>query len=215
MNPAHPESPEMSHPSPPRMAVFFAQKDRLVRWCVITTFASIVCAVLSLVIALGATTQPMRFVVLDPAGNVFVTPGRVFDEARELHVEQALLATTAVLLRNPNNFDLPELLQSLFAANALNQALALKTTEAPEFQTKQIHQKPIVSRLEALETRPDAVRIQVTGQLLRTGIFQQQSFSEVVPFILDLVLKHNPDLLRNRRQPTVVVEFQLRYEMAR
>src|SRR5688572_26351703 len=140
---AHSELLESPKPSPARMAVFFAQKDRLVRWCAITTFASILCAVLSLVIALGATTQAMRFVVLDPAGNVFVTPGRVFDEARELHVQQALLATSAILLRNPNNFDLPELVQSLFVSDALNQAFAIKTTETPEFQTKQIHQKPV------------------------------------------------------------------------
>lgn len=215
MNPTPPDSLELLKPAPARMAVFFAQKDRLVRWCVITTFAAVLCAVLGLMVALGATRQPMQFVVLDPAGNVFVTPGRVFDEAKELHIQQALLATSAVFLRNPNNFDLPELVPSIFVSSALNQAVALKTSETPEFQTKQIHQKPIVSRLEALETRPDAVRIQVTGQLLRTGVFQQQSFSEAVPFVLDLMLKHNPDLLRNRRQPTVVVEFQLRYEMAR
>jgi hypothetical protein len=196
------------------MAIFFAQKDRLVRWCVVLALAATLCAVLSLVVALGATTQPMRFIVLDRAGNVFVAQGRVFDEARELHVEQALLATTTLLLRNANNFDLPELVPSLFAASGFNQAQALKTGETPEFQAKQIQQKPIVTKLEALETRPDLVRVQVTGQLLRTGVFQQQPFSEVVPFVLDLVLKHNPDLLRNRRQPTVVVEFKLRYEIS-
>lgn len=211
-----PKTPDVSSlPRPSRLAAVFAQKDRLLRWCVVTTLAAIACAVLSLLIALGTTTQPMWFVVLDRAGNVIVTQGRVFDEARELHIEQALLAASTLLLRNPNNFDMPEVMSSLFAANALNQALALKAAEATEFQAKQIHQKPVVSRLEALETRPDRVRIQVTGQLLRTGVFQQQTFTEVVPFVLDLVLKHNPDLLRNRRQPTVVVELSLRYEMAR
>jgi hypothetical protein len=152
--------------------------------------------------------------VLDPAGNVFVTPGRAFDEAKELHIEQGLLATSALLLRNPAGFDLTELLQTLFAANAFNQAVALKAAESTEFGEKQIHQKPLVTRIEALGIRPDAVRLQVTGQLKRDGIFRQQPFTEVLPFVLDLVLKHNPDLLRNRRQPTVVVEFKLNYEVA-
>ena len=59
------------------------------------------------------------------------------------------------------------------------------------------------------------MRIQVSGQLVRKGVFRDQAFAEVLPFILDMVLKHNTDLLRNRRQPTVVSEFSLRYETKR
>ena len=162
-----------------------------------------------------ASTKGLQFVVLDPAGNVFVTPGRAFDEAKELHTEQALLAVSALLLRNPSGFDLPEILRALYVGNSLNQAVALKAAEGAEFQDKHIHQKPLVARIEALEIRPTAVRMQITGQLFRSGLFQEQSFSEVVPFVLDLTLQYNPDLLRNRRQPTVVSEFQLKYEMAR
>ncbi len=204
-------------PKPPRLSIgaLFAQKDRLVRWCLLTSTASIVCAILSLTTAMSVSKEDIRFVVLDPAGNVFVSPGRAFEEAKELHLEQALLATSALLMRQPNDFDLPELLRTMFSGRALNEAAKLKADEAPEFQAKQIHQKPLISRIEALELRPNAVRLQISGQVKRDGVFQDQPFTEVLPFVLEMVLQHNIDLLRNRRQPTLVSQFSLRYEPIR
>lgn len=198
-----------------KMASFFARKDRMARWCVLCAVMSTSCALVALVIAYRALAQQTRIVVLDPSGNVLVLPGKLFHEATELHTEQALLATSALLLRGPNNFDLPELLQSMVVANALNQAAALKANEGSEFQEKQIHQKPLVAHVDALEIRPSGVLMQTSGQLLRTGLFQQQPFSEVLPFVLKLTFRHNPDLLRNRRQPMVVVDFQISYEIPR
>ncbi len=193
-------------------AAFFAQKDRLSRLCVLITLAALIVAGLALKSALSNSHQKTLFVVLDPAGNVIVAPGVVFSEAKELHVQQAMLATTAVLLRNPKDFDQPEILQSLFSRNALTQASALKSAEAREFQERQIQQKPQITRIDAIATRQEEVQIQVSGQLFRAGIVQQTQFSETVPFTLRLVLKSNLDLLHNRRQPTLVKEFLLTYE---
>lgn len=207
--------PEPPPPAAPGVAAFFARRDRLFHWGTITVFTALLCSVLSLCLAIGAARQEMRFVVLDGAGNTELAPGRLFAEAKELHIQQSLLATTALLLRNPGDFDLPELTTALFTPGALQQARTLVAAEAAEFQQKLIHQQPSVTRLEALEIRPNGVHVQASGQLVRKGTFQQQGFVEPVPFVLDLVLKPNPDLLRNRRQPTVVSEFSLRYEAAR
>lgn len=197
------------------LAVFFARKERLMMLAMATAIASCIVSVISLFLGLKAMNKDVQFVVMDPAGGIFLATGRSFDQAKELHVEQALLATTALLLRNPNDFDLPEVLQAMYLPQAHNQAASLKGTEASEFLLKQIHQQPSVTQIEALETRPNLVRIQVSGQLVRKGVFRDQGFAEVLPFVLDLVLKHNTDLLRNRRQPTVVSEFSLRYETKR
>ena len=209
------DTPTLS--KPPRLSVgaLFAQKDRLARWCLLTSMASIVCAILSLSTAMKVSKEDIRFVVLDPAGNVFVSPGRAFEDTKELHIEQALLAASALLMRQPNDFDLPELLRTMFSGRALSDAAALKTAESQEFQAKQIHQKPLISRIEALELQPNAVRLQISGQVKRDGIFQDQPFTEVLPFVLEMVLQHNIDLLRNRRQPTLVSQFSLRYEPIR
>lgn len=180
-----------------------------------TGLASCIVSCISLFLVLKAMNKDVQFVVMDQNGGIFVENGKSFDQAKELHVEQALLATTSLLLRSPNDFDLPELLRAMYLPQALNQAVSLKGVETSEFLLKQIHQQPSVTQIEALETRPNLVRIQVSGQVVRNGVFRDQSFTEVLPFILDLVLKHNTDLLRNRRQPTLVSEFSLRYEAKR
>jgi len=154
----------------------------------------------------------VRFVVLDPAGNWILAPGTTFAGAGDLHVQQALLATTALLLRNPEDFDQPEVLQALFARNALAQAIQLKSTEAAEFQERRLQQKPQVARINAIETREERAHIEVIGELLRTGLYKQTVFTEVIPFKLRLMFRPNPDLLRKRRQPTLVTEFELSYE---
>ena len=143
-----------------------------------------------------------------------MTLGAPFHEAKELHVQQASLATLALLLRNPRDFDLPELLPALFSRTAQTQAAALKAAEASEFTARQIRQKPEINRIEAITTRQQEVQIQVTGQLVRSGFVQDAPFTELVRFKLGLVLTPNPDLLRNRRQPTIVTQWSIKYEPA-
>ncbi len=127
----------------------------------------------------------------------------------------AMLATTALLMRNPKDFDQPELVQAFFSRPAQAQATALKTAEAAEFQARQVRQKPEIARIEAITTRQEEVQIQVTGQLIRSGMVQDAPFTEVVQFTLKLVLTPNPDLLRKARQPTLVTQFSLHYEPPR
>lgn len=206
------DAPELPQRPAPPLGALFAQKDRLVRLALGVTLVSLVSGVLSLVTMMSSSGQETRFVVVDTSGNIFVVPGRAFDEAKELHTQQALLATSVLLLRNPSDFDLPELLQSLFSSRALFEAASIRNAETPEFQAKQIHQKPNVSRIEALELRPNAVRLQVSGQVVRNGLFQNQPFVETLPFTLELVMQHNTDLLRNKRQPMLVTQCALRYE---
>lgn len=202
-------------PASPRrvdFAAFFAHKDRLARLAMAVALAALLAMTLALLLATHQARRGIRYLVLDPAGNWTLAPGTTFAEASELHVQQALLATTALLLRNPAGFDQPEVLEALFGRNALAQATHLRGLEGTEFQERQLHQKPQVARINAIETRDDRAQIEVTGTLLRTGLYQKTPFAEVLPFRLRLTFRPNPDLLRNRRQPTLVTEFELAYE---
>lgn len=192
-------------------AELFAQKDRLARLSMAVALFALLVTSLVMLHATNQARRGVRFVVLDPAGNWTVAPGATFSQASDLHVQQALLATSALLLRNPEDFDQPEVLQALFARNALAQATQLKGLEAAEFQERRLHQKPQVARINAIETRDDRAQIEVTGQLIRTGLYEQTPFTEVIPFRLRLVFRLNPDLLRMRRQPVLVTEFDLAY----
>ena len=151
--------------------------------------------------------------IVDPAGTFFVSPLLQFQEARELHAEQSTVAAIAFLERNPKGFDHPELLKQMFLKQAHEKALAEWSAEEPEFKAKELHQKAEIAKIDFLETRSDAVLTQVTGQLIRSGIFQERAFSEAVPFTLKLKMRRNPNMVENGRFPTAIQDFK--YEPTR
>lgn len=152
--------------------------------------------------------QRERVVIVDPSGTYYVSPLLQFQEAKDLHVQQATLATTAFLQRNPKNFDNPDLLRLLFLKPALAKAQDQRTTEAVEFRAKQLHQKAEISRIDILGTRENEVLANVTGQVIRVGVFQDKPFTEALPFTLRLRLVRNPNMAANGRFPTAVGDFK-------
>jgi hypothetical protein len=149
-----------------------------------------------------------RVVVIDPANTFYVSPLLKFSEAKNLHAEQSTLAAIAFLQRNPNGFDNNDLIKQMFLKHALEKANAYRAAEAPEFKAKQLHQKVEVSQVDVLNTREDVVLTQVTGQLVRNGIFQDRTFIEAIPFKLMLRLQRNPNMVQNGRFPTAVNDFK-------
>lgn len=152
--------------------------------------------------------QRERVVIVDPAGTYYLSPLLDFREAKEFHVQQSTLAATTFLERQPSGLDHPELLKQVFLKPAQERVQKILQTEAEEFKSKQLHQKAEIARIDILETRDDAVMTQITGQLIRTGIFEQRAFTESIPFRLGLRLRRNPDMSRNGRFPTAVSEFK-------
>jgi hypothetical protein len=191
----------------------FVDKDR-------TAFLWFCVAVLSVLFAaaqpyylINKFKQRERVVIIDPASTYYISPLLDFQEAKEFHAQQSTLAATAFLERNPNGFDSPELLKQMFLKYACDKALRQLSIEAGEFKSKQLHQKAEIAKIDILETREDFVMTQVTGQLIRTGIFEEKAFSEAVPFKLAFKMRRNPDMAKNGRFPTAVSDFK--YEPAR
>jgi hypothetical protein len=52
------------------------------------------------------------------------------------------------------------------------------------------------------------VLTQVSGQLIRDGVFEDRPFTEAIPFKLLLKLQRNPDMVMNGRFPTAVNDFK-------
>ena len=156
---------------------------------------------------IGAYRTRERVVVLDGGGTFSVSPLLGFEEAKDLHESMALWATIALFERNPKDFDYPEMLQRLFLTKALQKAQADRDGSQAEFGVKNIHQKPEVFKIDILKTREDQVLVRVEGQLIRTGVFEGQTFAESPKFILNLVLVRNPNMLANKRYPLGVWSF--------
>ncbi len=203
-----PQSRSTCHPTR-----VFVDKDR-------TAFLWFCVAVLAILFAAAQPyfliqkfKQRERVVIVDPAGTYYVSPLMDFQEAKDFHAQQSTLAAMAFLERNPKGFDNPELLKQVFLKYAYEKAQKQSFAEADELKSKQVHQKPEVAKIDILETREDFVMTQVSGQLIRTGIFEQKAFSESIPFKLAFKMRRNPDMTKNGRFPTAVSDFK--YEPAR
>ena len=146
--------------------------------------------------------------VIDPANTFYVSPLLKFEEAKALHVEQSTLAATAFLERNPKGFDNDDLLKQMFLKQAYLKASAYQFAEEPEFKSKQLHQKVEISGVNILNTREDFVLTEVSGQLIRDGVFEDKPFTEAIPFKLSLRLQRNPNMVQNGRFPTAVNDFK-------
>ena len=199
---------------PPRIAPtrdpvrILVNKDRLARFWFFVSATVIVGSAVERIHFARTMKERERVVIVDPAGTFFVSPLLQFQEARELHAQQSTLAAVAFLERNPKGFDHPELLKQMFLKIAHDRAKAQWSSEEAEFKAKQLHQKAEVAKIEFLETRTDAVLTQVSGQLIRSGIFQERAFSEAVPFVLKLKMRRNPNMIENGRFPTAIEDFK-------
>jgi len=191
----------------------FIDKDRLARFWFLAAVVVLLGAAVERIHLARTLKERERVVIVDPAGTFFVSPLLQFQEARELHAQQSTLAAVAFLERNPKGFDHPELLKQMFLKYAHAKALAEWSAEEPEFKAKQLHQKAEIAKIDFLETRSDAVLTQVSGQLIRSGIFQERAFSEAVPFTLKLKMQRNPNMVENGRFPTAIQDFK--YEPTR
>jgi hypothetical protein len=191
--------------SPARM---FADHTFAARaWFLVACGALAFCAVQPFLI-IKAYRARERVVVLDGAGSFSVSPLLGFEEAKELHEAMALWATLALFQRNPKGWDYPDMLQKLYLADATTKANGEREKSQTEFEVKQIHQKPEVFKIDILRTREDRVLVKVEGQLVRTGVFENQTFTESPKFTLTLTFARNPNMAANKRFPLGVWSYE-------
>jgi hypothetical protein len=157
---------------------------------------------------------PERAVVLNTAtGSMVYAPVVGFMDADELHAYHARLATLALLQSNPNGPDFPELIDRLFLAGARKQVRNAFAASEDLYKSKQLRQKPEIAEIKILHGSGKvgglpAVDVQVSGQLIRSGISNGMSFAEPVNFTIRYALVRNPDLLNNNLFPLAVGTYR-------
>jgi hypothetical protein len=200
-------APQLARPrfNPTRL---FVEKDRLAWFWFLFAMAILLFAAVDRFYLVQSYKQRERIVVIDPSNTYYVSPILKFEEAKELHAQQSELAAIAFLERNPKTFDNEDLLKEMFLKTAFAKAQTEFRSEDAEFKAKELHQKVEIARIDILNTRADEVLTQITGQLIRNGIFDGKAFTEAVPFRLTLKLLRNPNMILNGRFPTVVSDFK-------
>jgi hypothetical protein len=186
----------------------FTQRDRLPWFWFMVAVAVSVGAAIDRFHLVGQFKQRERVVIIDPAQTYYLSPLLQFQEANQLHIQQAELAAMTFLSRNPKEFDHLDLLRQMFLKPALEKAQDQRLREAVEFRAKQLHQKPEFAKIDILATRENEVLASVSGQIIRTGIFQEKAFAEAFGFKLSLRLIRNPNMALNGRFPTAVADFK-------
>lgn len=153
--------------------------------------------------------QTERVVIVDPENTYYVSPLMDFKDANQLHVNQVALAAIAFFDRNPNGSDNEFLLTKMYLKEALDAARALIERDKDEFQGKQLHQKLEITNIQILSTREDVILAQLKGNLVRTGVFNNQSFTEALEVNVSYTMVRNPNLRLNGRFPTAVYAFKI------
>jgi hypothetical protein len=216
MNPDNP-NPSSLNPLPARkrfdLTRLLVLRDRLPWFWFAFTVAVLALSAMDRYHIISQFKQRERVVIMDPAGTYYVSPLLQFQEAKQLHVQQAELAAMVFLERNPKDFDNSDLLKLLFLKKALGKAQDERISEAVEFRSKQLHQKAEIGQIDILATRDNEVLAAITGQIIRSGIFQERAFNEAFPFTLRLRFIRNPNMALNGRFPTAVGDFK--YEINR
>ncbi len=177
-------------------------------WCLVAVLAVGFCAMQPF-LAISAYRTRERVVVLDASGTFHVSPLLGFEEATKLHEQHALLACLALFQRNPAGFDYPELLDKLFLPEAAAKARAECAASAEECAQKSLHEKAEVLKLTVLETRENLVLVQADGQLVRTGVVREQTFTEAPAFTARFTFARNPNLATNGRYPLAVWKYDI------
>ncbi|MCB1095909.1 MAG: hypothetical protein KDN22_10075 [Verrucomicrobiae bacterium] len=155
----------------------------------------------------ASLTEGTQFVIMDD--DTFYLPKSVdFESASELHASQVTLAMETLFDRNPRGLDNPQRLKRLFNRAASSEALAMVSQEAEGFSAKEIHQKVEAGNIQLLQVSDESVLATAEGQLIRNGIFDEESFVEVLRIKARFTFARNPDMLTNGGFPTVVTEFE-------
>jgi hypothetical protein len=152
-----------------------------------------------------------KVAIVDPSGDVHITPLLDFDAASSLHQDMATWACHALFMRGPKGPDMPKLLDALYIEPARSKALKLIGSESKSFETFEIHQKCEVSEYIPIQVKSDTVIATIRGQLVRTVRVSGQVQTYGVPFAVNLVMVENPDYSKKGRFPLGIYEIEIQY----
>ena len=125
-------------------------EDRAAFFWFLIAVAAILVALIEPYFLVTKLKERERVVIVDPAGTYYVSPLLQFQESKELHTQQATLAAVALLDRNPEGFDHPDLLKQMFLKAAHKKALGIVSKDSAEFKAKQLHQKAEIAEIKLL-----------------------------------------------------------------
>lgn len=150
-----------------------------------------------------------KTVVIDGAGNFHVGYSDFVSLDSPIFSQTAIIATQAALQVSKVGLNLDELAQEIFTKKAYERLVAQVESEKPELDAKNLHIKPEISLIEALAEKEGQRIIQVSGNLVVAGSYEDMPIAETIPFKCVYAIGPNPDLSEIRRFPYVINDFRI------
>ena len=146
-----------------------------------------------------------RLIVMDQANSYHITEYSSEEALKKLYEYQIKQAVYAFLMRNPQGFDNPELLNAMFVGFARQEVQKQFESEAAQFKQYKMHQKPEILNIRILRADRKRSFARINGQLIRYYITQEntpRTFS--ADFELNVELAVNNNMSTNSRYPFVI-----------
>ena len=197
--------------APEQLVSRFRDRRFLVWLCLLLVISNILTPALVAVVLF----KKQIVVVADEGGNMVIAPGLDFRQAAKIHTTCAMLATQALLQRNPTGFDMPEMVGNLFARAGKTKADEELKLALPSLGKKSMHQKVEIESVNvtSVSKRADIqiYYIQVKGQIIRDGNIGGARVREVDQFAVLYEMWRNPRLTENGRYPLVVADYKYEF----
>ena len=160
------------------------------------------------IIYIKAFPEPLPNILVVHENGYVIGKLEDFSGANQLHEDQAEIATLCLFQRSPDRRDYHERLGKLFGPIAYDKASEMFNSTRQEFQLKSLHQKVEIDEITILQVKGNSVLTKITGQLIRTGNFEEKPFIEVLKLDLEMAFIRNPDITANGFYPSIVQDFK-------
>ena len=187
--------------------------DRLANRAFTVRLLAGACLLFMLLAALGPLAtiyllhEPERVALAFGDGTVTITKLQRYQEALDLQKLTANDDARAMLNRGPGGLDDTDLIELCFSPPAKAKLAEFTKSQDAVFRDYSYHQKAEIEATEIAADPDGSFRARLTGQLIRTGVYNQALKGDTLRFTLILYLFRNPNAALNQKYPLGVWNF--------
>ena len=164
-------------------------------------------AALGPILAIYLLHEPERAVIVSDDGTVTIARLQRFREALSLPKIAAGQAARAMLDRTPAGIEDNDAIDLMFARAAKDKLAEFLKAQGAVFREYGYHQKAEIAGTEIVADPDGTYRARVSGQLIRTGVFNEAPKLDRLNFMLILYFFRNENAVVNRQYPLGVWNF--------
>jgi hypothetical protein len=185
----------------------FANRAFTVRILALICLFLLCAAALGPILTVYLLHEPERAVIVSDDGTVTIARLQRFREALSLPKIASGQAARAMLDRTAAGIEDNDAVDLMFARSAKDKLAEFLKAQSPVFREYGYHQKAEIAATEIVADPDGTFRAKITGQLIRTGVFDEAPKIDRLNFLLILYLFRNENAVVNRQYPLGIWNF--------